>query len=89
MKRKARVLVFSVIISIVFLGFVLNSYAQTNEFKSLSPLVKQLSPSVVNISTTSVTKGNVRQFGSPFGKREGDPFDDFFEMRVEEFMECF
>ncbi len=79
MERKARVLVFSIIISIVFFGFGVDSNAQTNEFKSLSPLVKQLSPSVVNISTTSVTKGNVRQFGSPFGGKEDDPFDDFFE----------
>ena len=79
MERMTRFMIYSIIISIIFIGTSLNINAQANEFKSLSPLVKQLSPSVVNISTTSVTKGNVRQFGSPFGGKQDDPFDDFFE----------
>ena len=79
MKRMARFMIYPIIISIILLGTSLNINAQANEFKSLSPLVKQLSPSVVNISTTSVTKGNLRSFQSPFGEREDDPFDDFFE----------
>jgi len=74
-----RMLMFSIIALILFFGLQLNVNAQTNEFKSLSPLVKQLSPSVVNISTTSVTKGGGRSPESPFGGKEGDPFDDFFE----------
>ncbi|MEM7007518.1 MAG: DegQ family serine endoprotease [Thermodesulfobacteriota bacterium] len=76
MRSMARVLIIPIII---FMGLGLNVNAQTNEFKSLSPLVKQLSPSVVNISTTSVTKSGPRQFRSPFGERGDDPFDDFFE----------
>ncbi len=79
MARMTRVLIFPIILSIVLLGMHLDANAQTNEFQSLSPLVKQLSPSVVNISTTSVTKGSAKSFESPFGGREGDPFDDFFE----------
>ena len=74
-----RIFIFPIIVSIVFMGLNLDGNAQTNEFKSLSPLVKELSPSVVNISTTSVTKRGGRSFESPFSGREGDPFDEFFE----------
>lgn len=74
-----RIFIFPIIVSIVFMGLNLDGNAQTNEFKSLSPLVKDLSPSVVNISTTSVTKRGGRSFESPFSGREGDPFDEFFE----------
>ena len=79
MTSKARILILPLIITIVLLGFQLDGNAQTNEFKSLSPLVKQLSPSVVNISTTSVSKGGVQSFESPFGEKGDDPFDDFFK----------
>ncbi len=79
MGRIARVLIFPILVSVVLLGIQPQVNAQTNEFKSLSPLVKQLSPSVVNISTTSVTKSSARSFQSPFGGKEGDPFDEFFE----------
>lgn len=79
MAHTVRILIFPIVISILFFGLQLNVDAQTNEFKSLSPLVKELSPSVVNISTTSVTKGAGKSFKSPYGGREGDPFDDFFE----------
>jgi len=79
MISKARIWIFTLIISVVFLAPVLEAGAQTNQFQSLSPLVKELSPSVVNISTTSVSKSGARSFKSPFGNRGDDPFDDFFE----------
>jgi len=84
MAKMAKVLIFPIIVSIVFLGLQIGANAQTNEFKSLSPLVKQLSPSVVNISTTSVSKSGTRSFESPFGERGDDPFDDFFKKFFEE-----
>lgn len=74
-----RMMIFPIIFTLLFLGLQFDSVAQTNQFQSLSPLVKKLSPSVVNISTTSVTKSQSRSYGSPFGEREDDPFDDFFE----------
>jgi serine protease Do len=45
-------------------------------------LAQQLNPSVVNISTTQVMKGQRRMmprlpFPGPFGER--DPFEEFFE----------
>ncbi len=52
--------------------------AQPNDLKSLSTLVKTLSPSVVNISTRSVQSMGTRP-KSPYGEREGDPFEEFFE----------
>ena len=79
MMRNARLLFFSLVFSTFFLGLQLEGNTQTNEFKSLSPLVKQLSPSVVNISTTSVSKGGSQFFKSPFGGRGEEPFDDFFK----------
>ncbi len=72
MMRNARLLFFSLVFSTFFLGLQLEGNTQTNEFKSLSPLVKQLSPSVVNISTTSVSKSGGQSFESPFGEREID-----------------
>ena len=74
-----RTSIFSLIITVIFLGLGLQVKAQSNQFQSLSPLVKQLSPSVVNISTTSVSKSGGRSYGSPFGERGDEPFDDFFE----------
>lgn len=53
-------------------------YAQPDELKSLSQLVKRLTPSVVNISTTSVITSRQSPFQSPFGGRENDPFEEFF-----------
>ena len=55
-----------------------NSYSQTNDPKYLSRLVKNLSPSVVNISTTSVSKQRPFAFGNP-GENPDDPFQEFFE----------
>lgn len=51
-----------------------NAYSQ-NSFESLSPLVKRLSPSVVNISTTNVTKMR-SPFSSPY---QDEYFRKFFE----------
>jgi len=79
MTSKSRILFFSLVFSMIFFGLQLQGNTQTNEFKSLSPLVKQLSPSVVNISTTSVSKAGSQSFESPFGERGDDPFDDFFK----------
>jgi len=79
MTSKARTWIFSLIITLVLFGSGFQVSAQSNQFQSLSPLVKQLSPSVVNISTTSVSKSGGRSFGSPFGDRGEEPFDDFFE----------
>ncbi|MCZ6685282.1 MAG: DegQ family serine endoprotease [Candidatus Dadabacteria bacterium] len=79
MMRNARLLFFSLVFSTFFLGLQLEGNTQTNEFKSLSPLVKQLSPSVVNISTARVSKGGSQSFKSPYGERGEVPFDDFFK----------
>ena len=79
MVRLARKSVFFLILSIVFTSFFQAAQAQQYGYNSLSPLVKQLSPSVVNISTTSVSKGRNFSYESPFEGREGDPFNDFFD----------
>lgn len=72
-------LILSLIAILVMMAFASSNHAQSDELKSLSNLVKKLSPSVVNISTTSVSKSRGSQFESPFRHRENDPFDDFFE----------
>jgi len=71
--------------TIFFLSFLtcvlftsVNSYSQPNDPKYLSKLVKILSPSVVNISTTSLTKGRVFSFGNP-NNDPNDPFEQFFD----------
>lgn len=79
MITRSKIWICSIVILVVFLGFGLQVNAQSNQFQSLSPLVKELSPSVVNISTTSVSKSSKRQLESPFGQKGDDPFDDFFE----------
>jgi len=76
MVRMAKFLIFPIII---LLGLHIGANAQSNQFQSLSPLVKQLSPSVVNISTTSVSKSTARSFESPFGEEGDEQFDDFFK----------
>lgn len=79
MLNLGRILVFPIILTVLFLGLQFEAMAQTNQFQSLSPLVKKLSPSVVNISTTSVSKSQARSYGSPFGDRGDEQFDDFFK----------
>ncbi|MFA9407232.1 MAG: DegQ family serine endoprotease [Candidatus Dadabacteria bacterium] len=76
MVRMAKILIFPIII---LLGLQIGANAQSNQFQSLSPLVKQLSPSVVNISTTSVSKSTARSFESPFGEEGDEQFDDLFK----------
>ena len=66
---------FTIIFSIFFLIFTANSYSQQSA-NSLAGLVKQLSPSVVNISTTSVSKRKSFGFNSPF---QDEQFEDLFE----------
>ncbi len=64
------------IFSFLFLFvFSVSAYSQQNA-NSLSGLVKQLSPSVVNISTTSVSKRKSFGFNSPF---QDEQFEDLFE----------
>lgn len=76
MLRIANILILPLIVLIALHSV---TYAQVNQFQSLSPLVKQLSPSVVNISTTSVSKSRVRSFESPFGQEGDEQFDEFFK----------
>jgi serine protease Do len=52
--------------------------ALTNELRSLAPLVKRLSPSVVNISTTNTTRLGISPHHAPFGERGNNPFEEFF-----------
>lgn len=75
----SRILVLPIILTVLFIGLQFEAMAQTNQFQSLSPLVKKLSPSVVNISTTSVSKSQTRSYQSPFGDRRDEQFDDFFK----------
>jgi len=67
---------FFSILSILLICSV-DSYSQVNDPKYLSRLVKSLSPSVVNISTTSVTKTRGFGFNNPGGTN--DPFEQFFD----------
>ncbi len=72
-------LILSLIAILVMMAFASSNHAQPHELKTLSNLVKKLSPSVVNISTTSVSKSRGFNFESPFRQKENDPFDDFFK----------
>ena len=73
MIKKTSNLLFLFLCSAVLLSTE-GTFSQPSDPKYLSRLVKSLSPSVVNISTTSVTKR--RKFG--FGN-EHDQFEKFFE----------
>ncbi len=53
------------------------SSSATSDGKIWVRLAKELTPSVVNISTTQVIKGRGLRFQSPFG--EDDPFNEFFK----------
>jgi serine protease Do len=79
MVRSARITVYSIFFSLAVMVLFQTAHAQQYGYNSLSPLVKQLSPSVVNISTTSISKGRSFSYESPFEGREGDPFNDFFD----------
>jgi len=70
------IIIFFSILSILLICSV-DSYSQVNDPKYLSRLVKSLSPSVVNISTTSVTKTRGFGFNNPGGTN--DPFEQFFD----------
>jgi serine protease Do len=78
MRKSATLLIFLTIISTCFVLATTRLTAQTNELRSLSGLVKRLSPSVVNISTTNTTKFGMTPHQSPFGERGNDPFEEFF-----------
>lgn len=77
MKRSSTLLMLLIIISTCFV-LATTRFAQTNELRSLSGLVKRLTPSVVNISTTNTTKFGTTPHRSPFGERGNDPFEEFF-----------
>ena len=66
---------FCFLFFIVSILFTVNTYSQPGN-ESLAPLVKQLSPSVVNISTTNITKSKGFNFNSP---NQNDQFEKFFE----------
>lgn len=74
--KKTACMIFLLFLALTFSVSSVNS--QSNDPKYLSRLVKQLSPSVVNISTTSVTKRKPFNFNSPF-ENENDQFEKFFE----------
>lgn len=78
MKRFSTLLIVLVILSSCFL-VVTTPSAYTNQLNSLSGLVKRLTPSVVNISTTNTTKFGMTPHQSPFGERGDDPFEEFFD----------
>ena len=77
MKRSSTLPILLIIISTCFV-LATTRFAQTNELRSLSGLVKRLTPSVVNISTTNTTKFGTAPHRSPFGERGDDPFEEFF-----------
>ena len=66
---KSKLILFALSVCSVLLASSANSYFQPGDSKYLSRLVKDLSPSVVNISTKSVKKRRPFFFGSP----RGDP----------------
>ena len=75
-----RTSLFAVIFTVisVFAFGPVDASSQVNDPKYLSRLVKNLSPSVVNISTTSISKQRPFGFGNPRGNQD-DPFQEFFE----------
>ena len=76
--QKARLSLFTISFLALFIFTTASSYSQSSDPKYLSKLVKNLSPSVVNISTTSITKQRPFYFGNP-GDNPDDPFQEFFE----------
>jgi len=70
------------VLCILLLGISNDGYTHPQD---LDELVKKLSPAVVNISTTSVTKTGPSPFKSPFGGRRNDPFEEFFNRFFGEF----
>ena len=79
MSYAAKYVIQIFVLSVVLTLPLDSASSQQNDFQSLSPLVKELSPSVVNISTTSVSERRNPRGNNPFGERGNDPFDEFFE----------
>ncbi|MFI5323448.1 MAG: DegQ family serine endoprotease [Thermodesulfobacteriota bacterium] len=75
----ARLSVLAVLIFLVVGMPYQTAQAQQYGYNSLAPLVKKLTPSVVNISTTNVSKERNFSSESPFQGRQNDPFNDFFD----------
>lgn len=80
-RNTARLASLSVLFLFIFLVAGLpyrTAQAQQYGFNSLAPLVKELTPSVVNISTTNISKKRSFSNESPFHGRQDDPFNEFF-----------
>lgn len=75
MKRYS--ILYVVIILILSFGFTGSVRSQQTQLSNLPGLVKELKPSVVNISTTKVIKRKPFGFRSPFGNDQ--QFEKFFE----------
>jgi len=77
MSRMSKILLVTVLSSLLFGGWLSIVEAAVPP-SSFAPLVKTLTPAVVNINTTKVVERRGRNFnfhGSPFSN---DPFDEFF-----------
>lgn len=70
-------ILYGLIICLFLSGFSVPARAQQVDLAYLPELVKELKPSVVNISTTKVIKRKPFGFRSPFGNDE--QFEKFFE----------
>lgn len=78
MNMSAARLILLTVVSTCFALAATTPSAKTDELRSLSGLVKTLTPSVVNISTTNTTRFGTAPRQLPFGERENDPFEEFF-----------
>ncbi len=78
MRKPFTLLTVLIVFSACFALATATLNAQTSELRSLSVLVKRLTPSVVNISTTNTTTFGMSPHRSPFGERGDDPFEEFF-----------
>lgn len=70
-------ILYGLIICLLLSGFSVPAGSQQVDLSHLPELVKELKPSVVNISTTKVIKRKPFGFRSPFGNDE--QFEKFFE----------
>jgi len=74
-KKSPKFYALFILLALVF--FTVPVKSQTYYSTNIPKLVKDLKPSVVNISTTKVMKGNAFGFRSPYGNDER--FEKFFE----------
>ncbi len=85
--KSSMLMIRHILVSFFVCTFLLLSSADSRSHsydpKYLSRLVKDLSPSVVNISTTSITKQRNFGFGSPW-EDPSSPFHEFFKRFFED-----